>query len=205
MSSLWWTDPAALASALGRLGVSAPASETPARLDALPGLSLLPGAGAVSGVSPIPRVSPGWTRAAGEPPAIVPTPPVPSLEPFAPPTGELGERLDAYLEWLAAAVGGRRPFVADRDGLPLAGEASEHDLMAIGSAVTRLLQRINDRSSQRLGSGVLLDVAGERLQLLLVDSELGLFTVGVLVAEPLAPAVLRRLEEGLRTALAAQT
>ncbi|MGH9465125.1 MAG: hypothetical protein ACRD0X_05725, partial [Thermoanaerobaculia bacterium] len=104
---------------------------------------------------------------------------------------------------LAAGVGGRRPFVADRDGLPLAGEASEHDLMAIGSAVTRLLQRINDRSRERLGASVLLEVGEERLQLILVESDLGVFTVGVVLAEALPPAVRGQVEDGLRAALRA--
>ncbi len=183
MSSLWWTDPAALATALGRLGVAAKVLETPSRL-ALP----------VLGPSPTGRV------AAGMP--TVPPLPAPLPQSFVPPEGELGERLDAYLAWLGAAVGGRRAFVADRDGLPLAGEASEHDLMAIGSAMTRLLERINDRARHRLATRVLLEVAGERLQLVMVQSEIGVATVGALFAEPPPPPLLRRLEEGLRAALA---
>jgi hypothetical protein len=198
MSSLWWTDPAALSATLDRLGVGA-AAGAGVRLGALPGLGLVAGAVPVSlhaAVSPEPS-------SAG-PEALVPPAPQRgrAVLPFTPPPGELGERLDAYLEWLAAAVGGRRPFVADRDGLPLAGEASEHDFMAIGSAVTRLMQRISDRSGQRLGAGVLLDVAGERLQLVLVETDLGLFTVGAVVADPVTPDVLARLEDGLRAALA---
>jgi hypothetical protein len=64
------------------------------------------------------------------------------------------------------------------------------------------MQRISDRSGQRLGAGVLLDVAGERLQLVLVETDLGLFTVGAVVADPVTPDVLARLEDGLRAALA---
>ncbi len=201
MSALWWTEPAALSVALGRLGV-VPTAAARVHLDTLPSLGLLAGAASPSPAAPLLLGSPRWAGALPAAPKPASPPPGPMIEPFRPPAGALGERLDAYLDWLSAAVRGRRAFIADRDGLPLAGEASEHDLMAIGSAITRLVQRINDRAAQRVGAGVLLEVAGERLQLMLVESDLGVFTVGLVVAEPLAPETLRRLEDGLQRALA---
>lgn len=198
MSSLWWTDPGALAATLARMGVEREAPPASPRLDLLPGVGMGE-AGTDLVVARLPGL-PGQWAAWPAPGAPEPAPPR-TAPPFRPPAGELGGRLDAYLAWLAEAAGGRRAFVADRDGLPLAGDASEHDLMAIGSAVTRLVQRINSRSAQPLGAGVVLEVGAQRLQLVVVENDLGVFTVGMVVDRPPTPAVVQRLAEGLQAAL----
>lgn len=182
MSYRSWLDADAIARALDRMGVREPRE---ARLDRLPGGDLLRHAASPAG-------RPREGRDGAPPPAA-----------FEAPPGELGARLDAYVAWLAGLPGCERPFVADHDGLPMVGAMHESDLMAIGSALTRLLRRLHDRSESALGSSIALELQQGWLHLVTVESELGPFTVGVVTPRPLDRPVQRALREGLRRALRA--
>lgn len=179
MSSRSWLDADAISEALDRMGVGAPQE---VRLETTPGHGLLRSAAAG------PR-----SRRAEEP----------TLRPFEPPSRELGARLGAYVEWLAALPGCEQPFVSDHDGLPMVGAMDESDLMAIGSALTRLMRRLHDRSESPLGSSIALELQRGWLHLVTVESELGSFTVGVVTERPLGRAVQRAIRDGLRQTLRA--
>lgn len=182
MSSRSWLDAEAIARALDRMGVAEPQD---VRLDRLPGGDLLR--------RPAPR--------SGRPEGGPDDAPPPAA--FEPPPGELGARLDAYVAWLAGLPGCERPFVADHDGLPMVGAMHESDLMAIGSALTRLMRRLHDRSESALGSSIALELQQGWLHLVTVESELGAFTVGVVTPHPLGRSVQRAVRDGLRRALRA--
>jgi hypothetical protein len=182
MSSRSWLDADSIARSLDRMGVGAPGD---LRLDRLPGADLLrrhrpSDPGGISGPDnePAPRV-------------------------FVPPAGELGARLEAYVAWLGGIPGCEQPFVADHDGLPMVGASDGSDLMAIGSALTRLMRRLHDRSESPLGSSIALELQRGWLHLVTVESELGSFTVGVVTRRPLGRAVQRGIRDGLRRTLRA--
>lgn len=180
MSSRSWLDAEAISSALDRMGIGTPID---LRLDRLPGSALLRRDSAVR------PAGPGW--------------PDPEPEPFEAPSGELGTRLTAYVTWLAGIPGCRQPFVADHDGLPMVGAMDESDLMAIGSALTRLMRRLHDRSESTLGSSIALELQQGWLHLVTVESELGSFTVGVVTQRPLDRGIQRAIRDGLRHTLRA--
>jgi hypothetical protein len=182
MSSRSWLDADSIARSLHRMGVGAPGD---LRLHRLPGGDLLrrqrtadPGATAIADSEPAPT-------------------------PFAPPAGELGARLEAYVAWLGGLSGCEQPFVADHDGLPMVGASDGSDLMAIGSALTRLMRRLHDRSESPLGSSIALELQRGWLHLVTVESELGSFTVGVVTRRPLDRSVQRSIRDGLRRTLRA--
>jgi hypothetical protein len=182
MSSRSWLDADSIARSLDRMGVGAAGD---LRLDRLPGADLLrrhrpsdPGGIGSSDNEPVPEV-------------------------FVPPAGELGARLEAYVAWLGGISGCEQPFVADHDGLPMVGASDGSDLMAIGSALTRLMRRLHDRSESALGSSIALELQRGWLHLVTVESELGSFTVGVVTRRPLGRAVQRGIRDGLRRTLRA--
>jgi hypothetical protein len=181
MSSPSWLDAEGISQALDRMGIGVRGA---VRLDRVPGGDLLRGRGAGPGLAT-------ERRGDGAPVA------------FEPPPGELGARLDAYVGWLGRLPGCEQPFVADHDGLPMVGAMHGSDLMAIGSALTRLMRRLHDRSESSLGSSIALELQSGWLHLVTVESELGSFTVGVVTHHPLRRSVQRSIRDGLRRTLRA--
>lgn len=180
MSSHSWLDADAISSALDRMGIGAPPE---LRLEQLPGRDLLRRDGGRE------TVQDGTADR--------------DLAAFEPPPDELGSRLAAYVAWLGQLPGCRQPFVADHDGLPMVGAMEESDLMAIGSALTRLMRRLHDRSESSLGSSIALELQNGWLHLVTVESGLGSFTVGVVTGRPLDRSIQRAIRDGLRSTLRA--
>lgn len=176
MSSISLIDREALSATLARIGIGRAASS---------------GFAAPRGMSRMPLAFPNSVLIGDLAPGLPPSA-------FEPPDGALQERLEAFMDWLAAVTGCRRHFIVERDGLPLTGSRDDTDLMTLASSVMKLVDDLEFKLGLPVGGTLSLDLQGVVLQLVAVDTNAGRYTVGMLVDRPLAPPVRSAIERGLR-------
>ena len=185
--SLSWIEPGALAAALARAGVGPTAS---ARM-----------------ASPRPRPVTAPPPAPPPPPAVAPLPPAPevaAVSPFAPPEGNLAQRLEAFCEWLSRSLACRGIFVADQDGLPIVEKNTGDELAAAAPLITRFLDLVHSRHPFVDDSGLALALrTGERIHVLQERSDAGRICLGLVVAGPVPTPLLELAQQGFGRALAA--
>lgn len=127
------------------------------------------------------------------------------LPAFRPPEGSLQVRLKAFLAWVIDATGCRRIFIADEEGLVLMEKGADSELIAVSSSFMSLLERIRSclGSETRGIMAIDLDV-GRMLHLILVTTDLGRFTLGLVVPDPLRRSLIDELRQALEQVLASE-
>lgn len=115
-------------------------------------------------------------------------------------------RLKAFLAWVIEATGCRRIFVADEEGLVLMEKDADTELIAVASSFMSLLGRIRSCLGSETRGILAIDLdIGRILHLILVNTALGRFTLGLVVPDPLRRPTVDLLQRGLEQVLAAET
>ena len=110
----------------------------------------------------------------------------------------LERRFTSLCTWLEVRTNARGIFVADADGLPVIDAAGRDRYVAAASEIVGVLKRLT-MVAPELGQGAttLTLGSGEQLVLIGADTDLGRFSVGVLVDRPLAPVWTTVIQQAL--------
>lgn len=173
---LFWDDPRGLSGLAARVArrqeVSSPA------VVPQPRSAREPASAAAS--SPVPSAS-----AASSPVASSPDDRSAAERAFPEATGSIEDRLAALLRWLRQLTGAHRVFVADEEGLPLAGHGASDALVAGASAVGNGWNNIHRGLGLPLSRGLSIDFEGDgSLRVLTAATDGGRWTLGFVTREP---------------------
>jgi len=174
--------------ALAPVAVASPAPPSPA---VATGSSVLPGL----------RLSVATSAPTEEAEEAVST--VVEAAPFEPPRGSLDERLEALLEWVRDShPEAETVFIADSDGLPLAGGDANDALAAASSGVGSMLQAVGTVVDV-WGEGALsIDLAPERtLHIVRAATDWGPVCLGLVVSESVERRRIHRFQQALERTL----
>ncbi|HAA55728.1 MAG TPA: hypothetical protein DCE42_13275 [Myxococcales bacterium] len=123
-------------------------------------------------------------------------------------TGDLQERLDAFLTWLMPSTGSYMAYIADGEGLPLASVFATDEYLALGSLLPpQILFPLKMFFPEQYQESVLLHQLSFQLneeyflQLFWMTTSLGPMTLGLVLPEALSGAQLHTLYVILMTIL----
>lgn len=147
---------------------------------------------------PLPDVPPPPTTAPAPAPATAS--PRPAYQPFAAPSRQLEERLQALVGWIEACVPCRAAFIADDNGLPVVEHVgAEADHVAAASSILLMLASV--RTLMRDSGGWLsLKLGPQVLNVVEVSTRWGRFGIGVVTEDALPREFLLVLSDAVERA-----
>jgi hypothetical protein len=128
-----------------------------------------------------------------------PAAPPPDVKLFEPPAGSIQERMTALVEWVGDQLGSDQVFLADQEGLALAGRNADQELVAVSSWLMTAWEKAQRfLGSKGGGAGVFELVGGNSLLLVVARAPWGLCGLGVVVRAIPDRAAVGRAKVALR-------
>lgn len=123
---------------------------------------------------------------------------------FAAPLGTLSTRVRAFMDWVRRQVTSHDLFIADGQGNPVTDRGATVELVTaallMAEAARKALRHFE--SADESGGGVVLDLPDERkLCVIGVDTTHGVFCLGLVLDDALAPRVAQRFRLALKKAI----
>ncbi len=126
----------------------------------------------------------------------------PSFPDFHPPHGPLGQRLNAFVDWLYKHFACLRVFIADGDGLPLAQRDSNIEFIGVATVLIDATRQMRGQLELPEQGAITLDLGSrECLQLLQVQLSYQNISLGMVMRGPLDRPALEHVREALGLAL----
>ncbi len=140
---------------------------------------------------------------AQHPQAPVPEDRPQGLPPFAPPqAAAMGQRLNAFIDWLFRNLPCQRVFIADGDGLPLAQRHSNIDLIGISTVLMDASKQLRSHLQLPEEASIGLELGGnEMFQLLQLQMPWQEVSLGIIIRGYLARDLVDQVKAALRSAL----
>ena len=123
---------------------------------------------------------------------------------FAAPLGTLSTRVRAFMDWVRRQVTSHDLFIADGQGNPVTDRGATVELVTaallMAEAARKALRHF--ASADEGGGGVVLDLPDERkLCVIGADTTHGVFCLGLVLDDALAPRVAQRFRQALKKAI----
>jgi hypothetical protein len=123
---------------------------------------------------------------------------------FAAPLGTLSTRVRAFMDWVRRQVTSHDLFIADGQGNPVTDRGATVELVTaallMAEAARKALRHFE--SADEGGGGVVLDLPDERkLCVIGADTTHGVFCLGLVLDDALAPRVAQRFRQALKKAI----
>ena len=123
---------------------------------------------------------------------------------FAAPLGTLSTRVRAFMDWVRRQVTSHDLFIADGQGNPVTDRGATVELVTaallMAEAARKALRHV--ASADEGGGGVVLDLPDERkLCVIGADTTHGVFCLGLVLDDALAPRVAQRFRQALKKAI----
>ena len=123
---------------------------------------------------------------------------------FAAPLGTLSTRVRAFMDWVRRQVTSHDMFIADGQGNPVTDRGATVELVTaallMAEAARKALRHF--ASADEGGGGVVLDLPDERkLCVIGADTTHGVFCLGLVLDDALAPRVAQRFRQALKKAI----
>lgn len=123
---------------------------------------------------------------------------------FAAPLGTLSTRVRAFMDWVRRQVTSHDMFIADGQGNPVTDRGATVELVTaallMADAARKALRHF--ASADEGGGGVVLDLPDDRkLCVIGADTTHGVFCLGLVLDDALAPRVAQRFRQALKKAI----